>query len=73
MACPSVWVLKQFLEIKNPVDHPPKPSVSVDCSFIHCRTFEDTCTLTEIYNRILVLGVASPLELQDACVAGALF
>lgn len=68
---PSVWDLKQFLEIKNPVDHPPEPSVSVDYGFVNCRTFEDTCTLMEIYDR--VLGSADPLELHDACIEGTLF
>ncbi|KAF2848345.1 hypothetical protein T440DRAFT_520041 [Plenodomus tracheiphilus IPT5] len=30
---PSVWDLKQFLEIRDPVDYPPQPCVSVDYGF----------------------------------------
>lgn len=36
---PSVWDLKQFLEIGDPMDHPPIPSVNVDYGFVNCRTF----------------------------------
>lgn len=68
---PSVWGLKQFLEISDPVDHPPIPSVNVDYGFINCRIFEETCTLMEIYRE--VLKTANPLELHQACVAGDLF
>lgn len=68
---PSVWNLKQFLEISDPMDHPPIPSVNVDYGFIDCRTFEETCTLMEIYGK--VLKTANPLELHQACVAGDLF
>lgn len=68
---PSVWDLKQFLEISDPTDHPPIPSVNVDYGFINCRTFEETCTLSEIYGRLL--KTANPLELHQACVAGDLF
>ncbi|KAF2127532.1 hypothetical protein P153DRAFT_295156 [Dothidotthia symphoricarpi CBS 119687] len=68
---PSVWDLKQFLEISDPMDHPPVPSVNVDYGFINCRTFEETCTLMEIYGK--VLKTAKPLELHQACVAGNLF
>lgn len=68
---PSVWNLKQFLEISEPMDHPPIPSVNVDYGFINCRTFEETCILMEIYKE--VLKTASPLELHQACVAGDLF
>ncbi len=67
----SVWNLKQFLEISDPMDHPPVPSVNVDYGFINCRTFEETCTLMEIYGK--VLKTANPLELHQACVAGGLF
>jgi len=67
----SVWNLKQFLEISDPMDHPPVPSVNVDYGFINCRTFEETCTLMEIYGK--VLKTANPLELHQACVAGDLF
>ena len=68
---PSVWDLKQFLEINDPMDHPPVPSVNVDYGFINCRTFEETCILMEIYRK--VLKTANPLALHQACVAGALF
>ncbi len=67
----SVWNLKQFLEISDPMDHPPVPSVNVDYGFINCRTFEETCTLMEIYGK--VLKTANPLKLHQACVAGDLF
>ena len=68
---PSVWYLKQFLEINNPMDHPPIPSVNVDYGFMNCRTFEETCTLMEIYRE--VLKTASPLALHEACIVGGLF
>ena len=68
---PSVWDLKQFLEINEPVDHPPVPSVNVDYGFINCHTFEETCTLMEIYRE--VLKTADPLELHQACLVGDLF
>ncbi len=67
----SVWNLKQFLEISDPMDHPSVPSVNVDYGFINCRTFEETCTLMEIYGK--VLKTANPLKLHQACVAGDLF
>ena len=68
---PSVWGLKQFLEISDPMDYPPIPSVNFDYGFINCRTFEETCTLMEIYGT--VLKTANPLELHQACLAGDLF
>ena len=68
---PSVWALKQFLEINEPMDYPPTPSVNVDYGFINCRTFEETCTLMEIYRE--VLKTSDPLELHQACLAGDLF
>ena len=68
---PSVWDLKQFLEINNPMDHPPIPSVNVDYGFVNCRTFEETCILMEVYRK--VLETANLLELHQACVAGDLF
>lgn len=68
---PSVWNLKQFIEINNPIDYPPIPSVNADYGFINCRTFEETCILMEIYSK--VLKNANPLELHQACVAGDLF
>ena len=36
---PPVWDLKQFLEISDPMDHPPFPSVNLDYRFINCHTF----------------------------------
>jgi len=68
---PSVWNLKKFLEINDPVDYLPVPSVNVDYGFINCHTFEETCTLMEIYGE--VLKTANPLELHKACIAGELF
>jgi hypothetical protein len=68
---PSVWDLKQFLEIDDPMDHAPDPSVNVDYGFINCCTFEETCTLMEIYGKVLT--AANPLELHQACVTGDLF
>ena len=68
---PSVWDLKQFLEVRDPMDYPPIPSINVDYGFINCRTFEETCILMEIYRK--VLETADPLQLHQACVAGDLF
>jgi hypothetical protein len=68
---PSVWNLKQFLEIDDPMAPTPTRSVEVDYGFINCRTLEDTCTLIEIYKKVLL--TANPLELHKACVAGDLF
>ena len=68
---PSVWGLKQFLEINDPIDYPPIPSVDFDYGFINCRTFEETCILMEIYGQ--VLKTADPLKLHQACVNGDLF
>ena len=68
---PSVWSLKQFLEINDPMENTPCPSVNVDYGFANCRTFEETCILMEIYK--MVLRTANPLELHQACVAGDLF
>ncbi|PVH95836.1 hypothetical protein DM02DRAFT_689266 [Periconia macrospinosa] len=68
---PSVWDLKQFLENADPLTHPPIPSISCDYGFLNCNTFEDTCTLMEIYRRVLE-GV-DPMDLHRACVAGRLF
>lgn len=72
-ACPrpSVWDLKQFLEISDPMDYPPILAVNVDYHFINCRTFEETCTLMETYGK--VLNTANSLELQQAYVADDLF
>lgn len=70
-AHPSVWDLKQFLEIGEPIDYPCIPAVSVDYGFVNCRNFEETCILMEIYGR--VMKVANALELHQACVAGDLF
>jgi hypothetical protein len=68
---PSVWNLKQCVEINDLMDHPPIPSVNVDYGFINCHNFEETCILMEIYGK--VLKTANPLELHQACVAGDLF
>ena len=68
---PSVWDLKQFLEISDPMNHPPAPSVKADYEFINCDTFEETCILMEIYGK--VLETANPMKLHQACVAGDLF
>ncbi|KAI4217542.1 MAG: hypothetical protein LQ351_000137 [Letrouitia transgressa] len=68
---PSVWNLKQFLEINDPIDYPPVPSVNIDYGFVNCHTFEDTCILIEIYRK--VLETASPLALHRACLVGELF
>jgi hypothetical protein len=68
---PSVWNLKVFLEISDPMNYPPTPSVNVDYGFINCRTFEETWILMEIYGK--VLKTANPLALLQACVAGDLF
>lgn len=68
---PSVWNLKQFLEINDPMDHPPIRPVHVDYGFMNCRTIEETCTLMEIYSNLF--KKASPLDLHQACIAGKLF
>ena len=68
---PSVWNLKRFLEIDDPMDYPPVPSVRCDYGFLNCDTFEETCILMEIYGR--VLKTANPLALHQACIAGKLF
>lgn len=68
---PSVWDLKQFLAINDPAEFPPVPSVYADYGFMNCSTFEETCTLMEIYKRLL--QKADPLELHKACIAGKLF
>ena len=68
---PSVWNLKQFFEISDPMDYPPNQSVNIDYGFDNCNTFEETCTLLEIYGK--VLETANPLELHQACMAGDLF
>ena len=53
---PSVWDLKQFIAIKDPAAFPPMPTVEVDYGFINCQTHEDSCTLMEIYKRLLQKG-----------------
>lgn len=68
---PSVWHLKQFLEIDDPTDYPPVLSVQVDYGFMNCHNFEELCTLMEIYRKVLTS--ANPMELHQACVAGNLF
>lgn len=68
---PTVWDLKQFLEINDPMAHPPIPSIKNDYGFVNCRTLEDTCILMEVYRK--VLETANPLALHQACLAGNLF
>lgn len=68
---PSVWNLRQFLEVNDPIAYPPIPSINVDYGFINCRNFEETCTLMEIYRKIL--ETANPLGLHQACIAGELY
>ncbi|QRD93259.1 hypothetical protein F9C07_2077189 [Aspergillus flavus] len=67
----SVWSLKQFLAIYNPAEFPPDNTISADYGFMNCKTFTETCTLMELYKRLL--RKASPLDLHEACVAGKLF
>jgi hypothetical protein len=68
----SVWHLKQFLEVNDPVAYRPILAVSVDYGFVNCQTFEETCILIEIYQQVL-LKSGNPLALHQACVAGELF
>ena len=68
---PSIWDLKQFLEINNPMEQPPLPSVKNEYGFVNCRTLEETCILMEVYRK--VLQTVNPLKLHRACVAGDLF
>jgi hypothetical protein len=68
---PSVWDLKQFLENEDPATYPPILAISCDYGFVNCNTLEDTCTLIEIYRR--VLERADPIDLHRACVIGKLF
>jgi len=68
---PSVWSLKQFLEINQPGEFPPIPAVYADYGFMNCGTLEETCILMEIYKRLLLK--ASPLDLHQASVEGKLF
>lgn len=70
---PSVWRLKQFLEINDPApEHPQIPAaLQWDYGFGNCQTFEETCILMEIYKRLL--QNANPLDLHGACLAGNLF
>ncbi|RYO72865.1 hypothetical protein AA0113_g595 [Alternaria arborescens] len=68
---PSVWDLKWMLDINDPTNFTPILPVSVDYGFINCHTFEETCTLVEIYRR--VFQNTSPLDLHQACIAGTLW
>jgi hypothetical protein len=68
---PSVWSLKQSLEVDNPGKYPLHPAVNVDYGFINCQTFEETCILMALYRRLVC--VANPLELHKACLAGESF
>ncbi|KAI4933930.1 uncharacterized protein J4E92_003600 [Alternaria infectoria] len=70
-SCSSVWDLKWFLDIEDPVKYPPIPSVSLDYGFVNCNTLEETYTLIEIYKR--VLQTAHLLDLQHACITGTLW
>lgn len=67
----SVWDLKQFLEINEYAKYPPINSVKADYGFLNCHGFEETCTLAEIYKRLL--RVVSPFELHEACIENRLF
>jgi hypothetical protein len=67
----SIWDLKQFVEINDPIEFEPIPAVQVDYGFMNCQTFEEKCILLEIYKRLLPR--ASPLDLHAACLAGDLF
>ena len=68
---PSVWDLKQFVAVADPAKFPPIPPIQVGYGFMNCCTFEETCTLMEVYKRLL--RKASPLALHEACLAGKLF
>ena len=63
---PSVWFLKQFIAINNPVEHPPMPAVYVDYRFMNCKALGVTCILMEIYKRLLLK--TTPLDLHEACL-----
>lgn len=68
----SVWDLIQYLEIDDPMEYKPILSVNMDYGFMNCSSFEETCTLMEIYRKVWKSG-AYPLELHQACIAGQLF
>jgi len=68
---PSVWHLRWFLDVEDPVKYPPIRSVSLEYGFVNCNTLEETYTLREIYKR--VLQTAHPLGLQQACATGTLW
>lgn len=68
---PSIWDLKWFLEINDPIDYALTPPSSVDYGFINCSNFEDTCILLEIYGKIL--KNTNPVALQLACETGKLY
>lgn len=70
-AQPSVWDLKQCIEIDDPIQYPPIPSLARDYGFSNCANIEYTFTLMEIYKKVLQEAV--PMELYKACVAGRLF
>lgn len=57
-----ISVPASFLEIDQPVDHPPSPAVNLDYGIINCGTFEEICTLVELHGA--VLKSASPLDLH---------
>jgi hypothetical protein len=66
----SVWDLKQSLKNADPATYPPIPAISYDYGFVNYNTRKDTCTLVEIYRR--VLERADPMYLHRACVIGRL-
>ncbi|KAK2753359.1 hypothetical protein FQN55_003488 [Onygenales sp. PD_40] len=62
---PSVWHLRQYLEVDNPKALPTL-AVQCDYGFMNCRNDEETRTLMGIYKQLL--GKITPLELHEACV-----
>lgn len=68
---PSVWDLKQFLEIGDPASYPPILAVGCDYGFFNCVNFEETCMLMELYKQMLER--ANPMALHSACIDGKLF
>lgn len=68
---PSVWDFKLFVAIADLAEFSSIPAVEVDYGFMNCRTFEENCTLMEIYKRLL--AKANPLALHKACLTEKLF
>lgn len=71
-ACPrpSVWKMKQFLEVDDPMEFGLPLSVSIEYGFGGCDSLEETCILMEIYSE--ALKTANPLDLESARVSGDL-